>query len=123
MITQEEKNQVIEEYLKEKESKKPIIIQFTLSMPNRNSWNGRWSGEKDLFAIIKKFSTISAKENAKNILQKGDFYYNFGDGWGANVNAKQVTGREASIAKKKSRGFCGYNWMVESILNKGEIKT
>lgn len=29
------------------------MIAFILTMPNIGSWNGRWSGENDLHAIVK----------------------------------------------------------------------
>ncbi len=29
------------------------MIAFILTMPNRVSWNGKWSGENDIHAIIK----------------------------------------------------------------------
>lgn len=32
-----------------------------------------------------------------------------------------VTGEQARTIRKKSEGFCGYDWMVDSILNDGAI--
>lgn len=98
-----------------------INLAFTLSMPNRGSWNGGWSGAENLYVIVKKFSTIKARAKAENILAAGSFYYNFGDGWGASIGVKSVDNKEARRLKTKSAGFCGYDWMVTSILEHGEI--
>lgn len=32
-----------------------------------------------------------------------------------------VDSREAARMRKESKGFCGYNWMVDSIISYGEI--
>lgn len=98
-----------------------MIIQFTLSMPNRGSWNGGWSGENNLYAIVKKFTTIKAREKADKILCAGSYYYQWSDGWGASVDVKEIDSLTSRRARKASRGFCGYDWMVESILNHGAI--
>lgn len=98
-------------------------LQFTLTMPNRGSWNGRWSGENDLYARVVKFSDRS-KANAakvKALLGQPNHYYRWSDGWGANVNIKEINAVEARQLKKKSQGFCGYDWMINSIIQKGFI--
>ena len=49
-------------------------------------------------------------------------YYNFGDGWGANVSVRIVEGAKSrNQAIKGSKGFCGYDWMIDSILKHGKI--
>lgn len=84
---------------------------FILSMPNNNSWNGKWSGEGRDYSVAKK---LTAKQAAK---LRDYYYYNFGDGWGAGVTVRPAKPRE-----KVSNNFCGYNWMIESILCHGEIR-
>jgi hypothetical protein len=100
-----------------------VKLIFKLSMPNNNSWNGKWSGEGDLYARIRSVGTSKvAIENAKAILKKGYFYYNFGDGWGAGVDVYECTSpKEARSIEQRSRGFCGYEWMIDSILLHGRI--
>lgn len=93
-------------------------ISFTLSMPQRNSWNGRWSGEDNLYCKIVKTEKFTKKH--EDILNKS-FYYDFGDGWGACIKVKEVTRQESTALKKKSKGFCGYEWMIASILRDGVI--
>lgn len=51
----------------------------------------------------------------------GYYHYNFGDGWAAGIHVKKVDSRKALKAKKESVGFSGYDWMVDSILDYGEI--
>ncbi len=92
-----------------------MIISFELSMPGRNSWNGRWSGEESVYAIVKSFRTLP-----KN-LKLGYYSYDFGDGWRAGVTVREATSGTARMLRKKSRGFCGYEWMVDSILSDGAI--
>ena len=91
-----------------------LYAVFTLSMPNRGSWNGGWSGERDKYVVAR---------NVKNEDLNGrSFYYNFGDGWGANIHV-DVFEEAKNAAIKGSKGFCGYDWMVDSILNYDRILT
>ena len=91
------------------------MIIFTLSMPNRGSWNGRWSGEDRVYARIFRNNDVP-----KDIIGK-DFYYNWDDGWCACVSVTKVDSKEAAKIRKKSAGFCGYDWMIRSIIKNGEI--
>ena len=97
-----------------------MILLFTLSMPNSGSWNGKWSGEGRLYC---KKRTVP-KETLTKILgdstNKG-FYYNFGDGWGASVKVQIVTSQDAAKMVRKSAGFCGYDWMIDEIVQHGRI--
>lgn len=98
-----------------------MIIAFLLSMPNRASWNGRWSGELDLHVIFKTLSGKRAGEKAHRILASRYYSYNFGDGWRASIEAKEVDPSERRKMAKANKGFCGYDWMVDSILQDGDI--
>ena len=79
-------------------------------MPNNNSWNGRWSGEGDNYTL----AFYATEKRAKELI--GNYYYNFGDGWGASVEIRPAKYRERASGK-----FCGYNWMLGSIKAYGEI--
>lgn len=92
------------------------MIAFILTMPNIGSWNGRWSGENDLHAIVKTERSVP-----KDIIGKS-FYYRWDDGWTACISVEKVDCREGNKLRNKSRGFCGYNWMVDSIIKKGFIE-
>ena len=61
-------------------------------------------------------------EKAKAILAKGYFSYNFGDGWRAAIEVTKVEAKEASKLRRQSAGFCGYDWMVESIIDNLDIQ-
>lgn len=93
----------------------PISITkaFILTMPNKGSWNGKWSQEGELFAVVKNVPSCKPKD--------GTYHYSWGDGWGANVEVKTVTKKEAKEIEKKSKGFCGYEWMIDSLIAHGEI--
>ena len=81
-----------------------MILRFELTMPNNNAWNGKDAGNKGSHF---EFRNVDKKTADK--LDGKNFYYNFGDGWGANV---QVTKNK----KCKTNGFRGYEWMIDSII-------
>ncbi len=95
-----------------------MLFAFTLSMPRNSSWNGRWSGEERVYARVKSFRT---EKLIKRLKENPSHYYNFGDGWCARVDIAEVSRSEAASLRKRSQGFCGYDWMIDSILVNGEI--
>ena len=98
------------------------IICFELSMPHDNAWKGRWSGEGRCYARIKNLGrTKKAEVRAAELVAGSSYYYNFGDGWAASVSVREVTASEAAKIRRKSAGFCGYDWMIDSIMSYGEI--
>ena len=99
------------------------ILSFELTMPNVGSWNGKWSGADKKYYVIrsvdnKTFEKIAG--DSETPLRK-DYYYNFGDGWGANVCVEQINAKEANKRRKISKGFCGYEWMINSIMEFNKI--
>jgi hypothetical protein len=94
---------------------------FILSMPSNNSWNGRWTGEEQVWARVKSFSSRDFKEKLVKLV--GDHRYAFGDGWVACVTVEVVEADEKRKLLKKSAGFCGYDWMINSLIDHGEIRT
>lgn len=101
------------------------IISFELTMPNRGSWNGQWSGQDKKYYVIEKISDryLNSKEWFKELLEKGtdNWRYSWSDGWSANVKAQIIDAAEARKRRKLSVGFAGYNWMIDSIKIHGEI--
>lgn len=95
-----------------------VLLVFELTMPNVGSWNGRWTSEDKYHAKVVNFK---AKELAENILSKGSFYYDFKDGWGMNISVRKVDSKEAAKIRRKSVGFCGYEWAIDSILQYQKI--
>lgn len=88
-------------------------VEFRLSMPGRASWNGKWSGEDKNYTITKSFKDAEAlKFDGKS------WSYNWPDGWYARVDARVI---HPGAKTKKSDGFNGYDWMVDSILQYGKI--
>ena len=99
-----------------------MILSFTLSMPNNNAWDGKWTGDSIFYARAINFGkSKKAESRAQEILDEKYFHYNFGDGWAAGVTVKKVTSQEARIIRKNSKGFCGYDWMIDSIRDHGDI--
>jgi len=100
-----------------------MLLCFKLSMPNVGSWNSKWTGANSLYARVVNFgSSKKAKEKAITILNKGYFHYNFGDGWSAGISVSQINAKEAASIRRKSAGFCGYDWMIESIKDNNQIR-
>lgn len=100
--------------------KKIKVALFILTMPKNNSWNGKWSGEGNLY-VYSQVAFRRGKAIYPN-LKEGNFYYDFGDGWGANVEVKYITPSEAKSIMRKSKGFCGYKWMCDEIMKLGRIR-
>ena len=90
-----------------------MLLSFELSIPRNNSGNGKWSGEGECYAQIRSFR--------KNAPKFGYYTYNFGDGWCAGITVREVTSSCAKLLRKQSLGFCGYDWMIDSIVDYGEI--
>ena len=90
-----------------------MLISFELSMPGVASWNGKWSGEGRCYVVVRSFGKAKPK--------LGYYHYNFGDGWAAGVTVREVTSGAAKKLRKQSAGFCGYDWMVDSIVMHGKI--
>lgn len=104
--------------VKKKEEKKNYAL-FILTMPGVGSWNGKWSGEGKLFAR-KRRAFYRGKPTYPN-LKEGKFGYHWEDGWSARIEVKFVTLSEANKMIEKSKGFCGYDWMIDSLCKHGEI--
>ena len=104
-----------------------MLVSFELTMPNKGSWNGKWSGEDNKYYVIKSISKrfMNSQPHFENLLDKltDNFYYSWGDGWGANVHVQIIDASTAKKRRKLSKGFCGYEWMITSILHYGIIST
>lgn len=93
------------------------MIVFELTMPNRGSWNDRWTGEKQRHFVFKRNHDVPKEVIGKN------FIYNWDDGWTACVQVSKQPSDVVRKLQKISAGFCGYTWMVDSIIKKGKIET
>ena len=93
------------------------MIAFELTMPNKGSWNGKWSQEGQLFV-----RTYDQRKVPKKLWNK-DFYYHWDDGWTACVSVRKCTASEGKKLDRVSKGFCGYDWMIKSLIRFGEILT
>ena len=91
------------------------MIVFELTMPNRGSWNGRWSGESTRHIRVKYDNSVP-----KEVWNK-DFFYRWDDGWTACISVIKMSAKEARKLEKESSGFCGYDWMIKSIIHNGKI--
>jgi len=85
-------------------------VIFELSMPRNNAWNGKWSGEENTYTVARELT------GAKFASLKPRYTYDFGDGWMAAVSI-----REAKPREKATNKFCGYEWMIDSILKRDTI--
>ena len=100
-----------------------MILCFELSMPSNNAWNGKWSGEKKFYAkVVNMGRSKKAAKRVKDIIDNGNYYYNFGDGWTACISVKEINWYDAREVRQKTAGFCGYDWMIDDIILHGEIK-
>jgi len=95
-------------------------LVFKLSMPHCGSWNNKWSLENENFTIAKRFRKCDF-EKLPNIV--GKYHeYRWDDGWTAVVNVQHLTNsKDVKQLTKNSKGFCGYDWMIDSLLKFGKI--
>jgi hypothetical protein len=89
-------------------------LEFKLSMPHTGSWEGKWSGADKNYTIVTRVTDDQAAE----LLKTGSWRYSWNDGWCASIDVREVPKGERV---KKSDGFSGYDWMVNSILRRGYI--
>ena len=94
-------------------------LAFELSMPSNNSWDGKWSGDGKCYVIVKEFRNPPRPNGVT--LPGSRFSYSFGDGWVAAVSCREVDSATAAKLRKESKGFYGYDWMVDSIIQHGKI--
>ncbi len=99
-----------------------MILCFELTMPNNNSWNSKWTGDKRKHYEFRHFNQLQDPGNSSS-LSGQSFRYNFGDGWAASIHVDAVDGVEKRKRQKVNDGFCGYSWMVDEIMKYGRIKT
>ena len=93
------------------------MIVFELTMPHRGSWNGKWSGD------IQRHIRVKYERSVPKDLWDRDFYYRWDDGWEARISVRKMSASDAHKLDKKSLGFCGYDWMISSIIKDGYIHT
>lgn len=92
------------------------MLVFRFSMPSVGSWNDVWAGRD------REYTFFAPERDAKHKL-KDRYDYDFGDGWTARIDVTKVDSREVPKLRRRSDGFCGYEWMVRSILRHGEIRS
>lgn len=97
-----------------------MILSFEITMPNVGSWNGVWTGSKNPHFAFRKIPDKIAKTILKDSEYR-NYYYNFGDGWGANVQVKKILSTDRIKLEKINKGFMNYDWMVDSILKHDKI--
>lgn len=93
-------------------------VGFFLSMPKRGSWNGGWSGEGRLYAKVERLADAKAEE----ILAGSPYTHRWDDGWTARIDVRLLGGKESREVRRKTVGFSGYDWMVASIRQHGDIR-
>lgn len=103
-----------------KENARIVYLVFELTMPGRGSWNNKWSGERDKHYNICKVPYSLYKERYSDFDGK-DWWYNWGDGWVASISCETVDSQHINGYRKANAGFCGYDWMVQSIMKDGTI--
>jgi len=97
-----------------------MILSFEITMPNVGSWNGKWTGAENLHFAFRNMSKKEVETFMEGKEHK-NFYYNFGDGWGANVKVKPIDAKTKNKIQRKNSGFMGYDWMIDSIFEHGKI--
>jgi hypothetical protein len=94
-------------------------VLFTLTMPGRSTWNGKWSGDERRHIRIRELDPLHYEQLLVGIASGNDSWsYHWSDGWAANVAARIL---DAVEQVPRGDGFCGYDWMIDSIIRYGKI--
>ena len=93
------------------------MIVFELTMPSVGSWNGKWSGAD------RRYIRTEDERRVPKELWGNSYCYIWDDGWGACVSVERMPANEARKLERKSSGFCGYDWMIRSLIKDGYIHT
>lgn len=102
-----------------KVKRRKYTVGFFLTMPNRASWNGHWSGENSVHVIMKTVPAKYFEEHKSQLI--GTWSYSWDDGWRAEINSRIIEPGERASLLRRNTGFSGYGWMVDSIMLTGEI--
>ena len=98
------------------------MLVFELSMPGCASWNGQWTGNGNYYAVVRSLGRSKEAGAREEAIALGSSYsYGWSDGWRASISVTRITAKDAVKICKRSKGFCGYDWMVQSIINNGKI--
>jgi hypothetical protein len=98
-----------------------MIVSFELTMPGVASWNNKWSGEGKKYFKHRKI--LVSHPIAKALMEVPDIQhtYRWEDGWMAKVTLRRIDSKTKTKEAKQSAGFCGYEWMIDSILRHNKI--
>lgn len=102
-----------------KNARKAFLV-FELTVPRAGSYNGKWS-QADKRHILVRDVPITRYRYKYSDFDNKTWTYNFGDGWVASIKCTVCDRYVASEYRKISGDFCGYEWMVDSILNYDNI--
>lgn len=95
-----------------------MYICFRLTVPKVRIRNGNFKGNDNIYAKVINFYRYSKEqmEQARKILKKKHYHSWWNDGWKISVSVMKVNAKEARKIKRESYGFCGYDWMIDSII-------
>ena len=104
-----------------------MILAFQLTMPGVGSWNGKWSGAGRFYGkVVNIGRSKEAESKGEQILADSPYRYAWDDGWAAKISVWQIDAKEAARLRRQisnaDEGFCGYDWMVNSIIHYGDIR-
>lgn len=85
-------------------------------MPSAGSWNGKWTGDGRVYA-----KTRQNREVPPEVIGR-EFRYRWDDGWEACITVTKMGAKDAAKIMRKSKGFFGYTWMIDSIIKYGRIQ-
>lgn len=91
-------------------------VSFVLTVPKHNTWNNRWSGQNDFFCVVRLVDKNKAEE-----IDGKSYDYDFKDGWMNRIHCEIIKRDEAKKLIKRSSGFMGYEWMIDSIIKNNKI--
>jgi hypothetical protein len=92
---------------------KLVKVIFELSVLDSRGWNGKWAEIGCKYTVMRKLDT-------KSSLIGKCFTYNWKDGWYVRVDVRRAY--QFGRKEKPTGKFCSYEWMVDSLVQHGEIR-
>lgn len=92
-----------------------MAIVFELTMPEKGSWNGKWTGEGE------NYTRLWDERKVPKDLWDTKHFYRWDDGWAACVSVRRMPINVARKITRGSKGFCGYDWMIKTLVSDGYI--
>lgn len=94
-----------------------MLIAYELHMqPSSTTPHPSRSWREKRYIIVRRYGKKAATPELRT------YWFSWSDGWSCWIKAREVDSAEARRLRRASAGFAGYDWMVTSIEQHGQIQ-